>query len=50
MSSENLKRRNRLEPESVVGREIVFDDVDWIELELDRDGVQWQTPLYYSVP
>jgi hypothetical protein len=47
MSSENLKRRNHLEPESVVGREIVFDDVDWIRL--DQDNVQWQTHLYYRV-
>jgi len=49
VSSENLKRRNRLERESVVGQEIVFDDVDWIVLELHQDNVQWQTPLYYSV-
>ena len=42
-------RRNRLEPESVVGQEIVFDDVDWIGIELDQDNVQWQTPVYYSV-
>jgi hypothetical protein len=50
MSSENLKRRNRLEPESVVEREIVFDDVDLIGLELDQDNVQWQKRSYYSVP
>jgi hypothetical protein len=48
MSSVNLKRRNHLEPESVVGREIVFDDADWIRL--DQDNVQWQTRLYYRVP
>lgn len=40
--------RNRLEPESVVGQEIVFDDVDWIGLELDQDNVRWQMPLFYS--
>jgi len=42
--------RKALEPESVVGREIVFDYVDWIGLELDRDNVQWQMPLYCSLP
>lgn len=41
---------NCLEPESVVGRDIVLDDVDWIGLELDQDNVQLQTPLYYSFP
>lgn len=49
MSSENLKRRNRLEPESVARQEILFDDVDWIGLEIDQDNVQWHMPLYYSV-
>jgi hypothetical protein len=38
MSSESLKIRNCLEPESVVGREIVFDDADWIRLDQDMSS------------